>query len=77
MYGNGRDATKVGDLMSESGYTKVASGLKLTDDLYVRNDFRSPIFGPDEIPKLILKGRSYCDAEKLGSSLCHFLKYER
>jgi len=50
---NGRNEEELSETMQKFGYTKVVSQLKGTDDIFVRNDFRSPIFGPDQKPKMI------------------------
>ena len=55
VYGNGRDKMpqKVKEQMQKSGYTRVISALRFTDDIYVRNDFRSPLFKYDGKPRLM------------------------
>ena len=67
VLGNGRNPHSVSEFMRKSGYTKVVSALGSTDDIYVRNDFRSPIFGPDQKPKL---PRPHFDFKNMGSTLC-------
>ena len=53
VYGNSRNEDLVSEKMQKSGYTKVVSVLRGTNDIYVRNDFRSSVFGQDQKPKLI------------------------
>ena len=51
--GYGNDVT---EMMTKAGYTKILSfccGDQKIDHVYVRNDFRSPLFGKDEKPKLM------------------------
>ena len=69
VFGNGRDEDEVSKTMRKSGYTKVVSSLKGTDDIYVRNDFRSPVFGPDKKPKLMGRRKHY-DFTRMGNRLC-------
>ena len=69
VYGNGRDPNDVSVFMRKSGYTKVVSALKGTDDIYVRDDFRSPIFGPDQKPKSMIRRRNF-DLTRMGNTLC-------
>ena len=57
--GNGRDEHEVNEFMRTSGYTKVVSELGGADDIFVRNDFRSPIFGDDQKPKLMTYRKRY------------------
>ena len=52
--GYGNDVTET---MVKVGYTKILSfccgKIAKIDHVYVRNDFRSPLFGKDEKPKLM------------------------
>ena len=46
-----RNRDSVNELMAKAGYTKVVELLGELDNIYVRNDVRSPRFGADQVPK--------------------------
>lgn len=50
---NGRDPIELNKFMLTSGYTLVIEMLRNLDNIYVRNDLRSPIFGHDQKPRLM------------------------
>lgn len=52
---NGRDryGEKVDEVMIAAGYTKILDKLENLDNVYVRNDFRSPLFKYDGKPRLM------------------------
>ena len=57
---NGRDPNEINKFMQKSGYTLVIQMLGKLDNIYVHSDLRSPVFGPDQKPRL-LKKRDFLD----------------
>ena len=51
--GNGRGFKEVDDILKSANYTKVIHMLRGQDSIYVRNDLKSSIFGPNKIPRLM------------------------
>ena len=56
---NGRDPDGVDNLMKSVGYTKVVDLLGGLDNIYVRNDFRSPVFGKEDATPILMKMGGY------------------
>ena len=52
---NGRDPNEINKFMQKSGYTLVIQMLGKLDNIYVRSDFLSPVFGRDQNPRLLKK----------------------
>ena len=44
---------EIDDLLKKANYTKVLHMIKGQDNIYVHNRWRSPVFGPDQTPKLM------------------------
>ena len=53
--GNGRGFKEVDEILKQANYTKVIHMHSGQDNIYVRNDLRSPVFGPNQTPKLMSK----------------------
>ena len=53
--GNGRGFKEVDEILKQANYTKVLHMVSNQDNIYVRNDFKSSVFGPNQTPKLMDK----------------------
>ena len=51
--GNGRGFKEVDDILKKANYTKVIHMLRGQDNIYVRNDLKSSIFGQNKVPRLM------------------------
>ena len=53
--GNGRGFKEVDEILKQANYTKVLHMVSGQDNIYVRNDFKSSVFGTNQTPKLMDK----------------------
>ena len=53
MSGEVNKEKKIDKLLQNANFTKVGHKLHKRDSIYVHNSWKSPVFGDDQIPKLI------------------------
>ena len=53
MSGEVNKEKKIDKLLQNANFTKVGHKLHKRDSIYAHNSWKSPVFGDDQIPKLI------------------------